>query len=125
MHVSGGPISPFRVSWSHVRGFWAPMTWIDITTKVAASDGLSPISIDDVELVVVRVEDDWWAFEDRCSHAGCAFSQDGEMDDTTVICYCHGSEFDITTGQPTRPPAEEPIRTFPIRMRDGVLEIDV
>lgn len=77
------------------------------------------------DLLVVFGDGRWWAFENRCSHAGCAFSDDGEIDGLIAICDCHGSEFDVRTGRPLRAPATEPIRTFPVRSADGQLEVDV
>lgn len=50
-------------------------------------------------LAAVRTNDGWVALPDTCPHAGCAFSADGELaDDGTLICNCHGSEFDPVTG---------------------------
>lgn len=103
----------------------APNGWVDVTSGTTDADELTPIAISDLDLLIVRVDDQWLAFEDRCSHAGCAFSQDGELDGTTAICYCHGSEFDITTGEVTRPPAINPIRTFRVRVSEEAIEVEV
>ena len=67
----------------------------------------------------------WFAFEDRCSHAGCAFSEDGEIDGFHAICNCHGSEFDFRTGRALAPPAREPIATFPVRIEAGLIEVEL
>lgn len=77
-------------------------------------------TVADVRLLLVRSPDGWWAVEDRCSHARCAFSEDGEIDGGVVICDCHGAEFDLSTGAVLRAPATEPIRTFPVRSADGL-----
>lgn len=68
-----------------------------------------------LSVLVIRVGDGWHAIEDRCSHADCAFSSDGELDGLVAVCDCHGSEFDIVTGEVLAAPAVEPIRTFPVR----------
>lgn len=80
-------------------------------------------TIDGISLVIVRDGDGWLAAEDRCSHAACAFSDDGEIDGTTAICNCHGSEFDLRTGVAQVPPARDPIATFPTRVSSLGLEI--
>jgi 3-phenylpropionate/trans-cinnamate dioxygenase ferredoxin subunit len=41
---------------------------------------------------------------------------DGELVDGQVQCLCHGSVFDLTTGEPTELPATEPIRVYPVRV---------
>ena len=80
-------------------------------------------TINGTSVVIVRDGDDWLAAEDRCSHAGCAFSTDGEIDGTTAICDCHGSEFDLRSGAVQVPPAREPIATFRTRVSDVGLEV--
>jgi nitrite reductase/ring-hydroxylating ferredoxin subunit len=78
-----------------------------------------------IDLVLVAMDGDWLAVEDRCSHAGCAFSEDGELHGAEVICNCHGSEFDVRTGEVRRGPAERSIRTFAVRVAGDRLEVDV
>ncbi|MDN5766281.1 MAG: Rieske (2Fe-2S) protein [Humibacillus sp.] len=42
------------------------------------------------------------AFDTTCPHQGCAVAQ---VASGTIDCPCHGSQFDITTGQPVTGPA--------------------
>src|SRR5438094_3564341 len=65
-----------------------------------------------------------YAFGDTCTHQGCSLAQ-GELDGTTVTCPCHGSEFDVTTGEVIRGPAREPVQSYPIRVEDGLLRVEV
>ena len=44
---------------------------------------------------------------------------------TTVTCPCHGSEFNVTTGDVLRGPAREPVRSYPVRLEDGALRVEV
>jgi nitrite reductase/ring-hydroxylating ferredoxin subunit len=81
--------------------------------------------IDGVPILLASADERWYAIEDRCSHAGCAFSADGELDGTTLICDCHGSEFDIRTGEPLVMPANQPIRSYAVRETDGRLEVEL
>ena len=37
----------------------------------------------------------------------------------------HGSRFDITTGSALTLPAFEPVATFPVRVEDGWVKVDV
>ncbi|CAN5494131.1 hypothetical protein BH20CHL7_BH20CHL7_16160 [soil metagenome] len=59
--------------------------------------------VGDVALLIAAPDDAWIAIEDRCSHAGCAFSEDGGIDGDRVTCDCHGSEFDLRTGRAVVP----------------------
>ena len=66
-----------------------------------------------------------WAIADLCSHAGCAFSTDGEIDGLTAICDCHGSEFDVRSGEVLAPPATEPIWVYRVRVDQDRVEVYV
>jgi nitrite reductase/ring-hydroxylating ferredoxin subunit len=49
----------------------------------------------------------------------------GQLDGTIVICPCHGSEFDVTTGEVRRGPAGEPVQSYPVRIEDGLVRVEV
>ena len=78
-----------------------------------------------VAVALARLKERWYGVEDRCAHAGCAFSEDATLEAGTIVCSCHGSEFDLTTGELRRGPAERPVRAFPVRAREGYLEIEL
>ena len=67
-----------------------------------------------------------FAIEDRCSHDDgplCHGLWDVEL--CTVVCPRHGATFDIRTGDALTLPAYEPVRTFPVRVDDGIVKVDV
>ena len=59
-------------------------------------------------IAVFRVGDDVYAIGDRCSHAEASLAE-GEVFDGAVECPRHGSEFDLTTGEPGSFPATKPV----------------
>jgi Ferredoxin subunits of nitrite reductase and ring-hydroxylating dioxygenases len=67
---------------------------------------------------VVRAEGEVFALRDECSHEEVPLSE-GEIYDHTVECWLHGSCFDLRTGNPTGPPATEPVPTYPVKIEDG------
>ena len=66
------------------------------------------------------------AIEDRCSHDDGPLAE-GEFDaDTcTVECPRHGSLFDLRSGKPRTLPAYEPVETFPVRVEDDTVKLEV
>lgn len=113
-----------------MAGSWldsGSMAWHDVATIAEARDARPWLSlrVAGVELVIAGVDGTWHGVEDRCAHAGCAFSEDGQLAGWHVICNCHGSEFDLRTGAVRRGPAERPIRTFAVREAGDRLEVDV
>ena len=71
--------------------------------------------IDGVQVALVRVGDEVFAVNDVCSHAEVSLSE-GEVSDCTIECWLHGSRFDLRTGDPSGPPAFEPIATYPVQI---------
>ena len=66
------------------------------------------------------------AIEDRCSHDdGPLCEGDWEPELCVVVCPRHGSRFDICSGKALTLPAYVPVDTFPVRVEDGVVVVDV
>ena len=66
------------------------------------------------------------AIEDRCSHDDGPLAEgDWDPEACVVVCPRHGSRFDLETGIPMTLPAFEPVATFPVTVRDGVVFVEV
>lgn len=74
------------------------------------------------DVAVANVGGSFHAFGDTCTHAGCSLAE-GDLDDTTVTCVCHGSEFDVTSGEVLAGPAVEPVPTFAVTVEGDDLRI--
>jgi nitrite reductase/ring-hydroxylating ferredoxin subunit len=71
-------------------------------------------------LAVYHVSSRFAACADRCPHAGGTLSE-GELEGPVVTCPRHGSQFDVTTGQRLRGPADTDIATYPTVADGGQL----
>jgi 3-phenylpropionate/trans-cinnamate dioxygenase ferredoxin subunit len=81
-------------------------------------------SVDDVDVVLVRDGERVHALADLCSHAAVSLSE-GEVSRKGIECWLHGSCFDLATGQPSSPPASEPVDVYAVDIRDGDVFVDV
>ena len=103
-----------------------PGTGRPVLTTADLSDPVGTIAagvLDGRAVTVVRHESGWVAVDESCTHADCPFDADGEVFDGTVLaCNCHGSEFDLRTGEVLLGPAEQPLTVIPLRDRNGTLE---
>ncbi|HLM50487.1 MAG TPA: non-heme iron oxygenase ferredoxin subunit [Solirubrobacteraceae bacterium] len=81
---------------------------------------------EDLEIGVVNCGGTYFAIEDRCSHDNGPLAE-GELDCAakTIECPRHGSRFDLRTGRPDTLPAYVPVDTFPVRVEDGVIKLEV
>jgi 3-phenylpropionate/trans-cinnamate dioxygenase ferredoxin subunit len=75
-------------------------------------------------IAVAQVENRLFAFGDECTHAGCSLAE-GTLDDrsASVECPCHGSVFDVETGEPLEGPAVDPVPVFQVHGEDGWVEV--
>lgn len=81
-----------------------------------------PVTVDGRALCVYRVDDVAYATEDRCSH-GSARLSDGCLEGHEIECPFHQGRFDVRTGEATLLPCTEPVRTYAVEERDGVIWI--
>ena len=73
-------------------------------------------------VAVANVGGEFHAFDDTCTHMGCSLAE-GDLEETTVTCPCHGSQFDVVSGEVLRGPARVPVGSFEVRVEGGNLEI--
>lgn len=78
----------------------------------------------DVELAVARLNGTAYATSNYCTHLDCLLSS-GKLVDDGIGCSCHGSVFDLETGEAVCPPATRPIKTFPVREENGEIYVGV
>ena len=99
--------------------------------EVAAADAFPPGSTKIVRhgtlfVGVYNCGGELYAIEDRCSHDDGPLCE-GDWDDELfrVICPRHGSAFDLATGTPRSLPATEPVATYPVRVVDGSIVLEL
>lgn len=67
---------------------------------------------------------DFYATDGWCTHERAALC-DGLVMDNTIECPRHNGRFDFTTGRATAIPAIAPLATYPVRVVDGEVQINV
>ena len=98
-------------------------------TTVADVDGLrsrelAAFDVRGKPIAIASVGEAFYAFSDTCTHQGCSLA-DGTLDGTTVTCPCHGSEFDVTSGDVVRGPARVPVSIYPIRLEGNAIRVEI
>lgn len=76
---------------------------------------------------VVRLNNRLFAFDDLCTCRAdrpCPLSG-GLLTGAAVMCQCHGSRFDVTTGAVIEGPATEPLNVYAAQEVDGNVQIRV
>jgi 3-phenylpropionate/trans-cinnamate dioxygenase ferredoxin component len=80
----------------------------------------------EIAVGVYNLDGKFCAIEDRCSHDDGPLAEgDYDPEEGVVICPRHGSRFDICSGRPLTLPAVEPVDTFPVRVVDGIVKVEI
>lgn len=68
-------------------------------------------------VAVFRLNDGFYATEDTCTHANASLAAgDIDLEECTVECPYHASQFDIRTGYVLSLPASKPVKTYPVKV---------
>jgi 3-phenylpropionate/trans-cinnamate dioxygenase ferredoxin subunit len=102
-----------------------PLHTLDQSTAIA-DDVVLPYYLSDRKLRVsiARVTGRLYAFDDlcTCTDQPCPLSG-GLLAGTTLMCQCHGSRFDITTGAVINGPATEALHVYEAQEINGEIRI--
>lgn len=99
------------------------MKWIPAGPAEAVAPGdYVQLEVEGVPVAVFNVAGEFCAVEDVCTHDGGGLAG-GAIEGDVVICPRHGARFCLRTGAVLGPPAYEPIRSFPVRVADGIIEV--
>lgn len=86
---------------------------------------LAAFDVNGVRVAVANADGRFFAIDDTCTHEQCSLAADGTLEGTVVTCGCHGAQFDVTTGAVLAPPATEPVKTYPLRIDQDQIVVDV
>ena len=96
-----------------------------IKTNEIRAGGVTAIDVRGTRVAVANVGGTYYAFDDECTHEQCSLAEYGELAGTTLTCTCHGSEFDVRTGNVLAPPATVPVRVYAVRVAGDALQIEL
>lgn len=101
------------------------MSWVKtIATAAVDAEGVAKAQAGGQRLALYAVEGDYFATSDICSH-GQAFLSDGYLDGHLIECPLHQGLFDVRTGAPAGAPCTVPIRSFPVKVEDGFIHVEL
>jgi len=90
------------------------------------NDFVVPYYLSDIKrrIAIARVDKRLYAFDDLCTCAdeACPLSG-GLLTRTTIMCQCHGSRFDITTGAVISGPATQALNVYEVHDSEGSIQL--
>ena len=102
------------------------MRRIDLLGVDEVPDGTMKMAfVDDTDQVIVlHTGGELSAVQGVCSHEYFELDK-GFLTSGTMTCALHLSRFDLSSGEPLDPPAEEPLAVYPVVVEDGRIVIEV
>jgi nitrite reductase/ring-hydroxylating ferredoxin subunit len=76
-------------------------------------------------VAVHRVEGGFYATDDLCTHEDWSLGEDGDLEGYDIVCCLHQAAFDVRTGEVTQFPATTPLKTYPVRVADGAVWVEL
>ncbi len=99
---------------------WTPVTGID---QIPPREGRA-VRIGGKELAVFNLDGRFVTIENSCPHQGGPLC-DGIVAGASVVCPLHGWHFDLNSGLAVRSSAPACVATFPTRVVDSIIQVDV
>ncbi|RII18471.1 Cytochrome b6-f complex iron-sulfur subunit [Streptomyces sp. YIM 130001] len=95
-----------------------PTAPVDLGAADAVEPGAVKLYRDERMVVSRSAEGEYTAFSAQCTHAGCVLDK---IEKSEGNCPCHGSRFDVRTGEVLKGPATVPLNPVEVREKDGKL----
>ncbi len=81
------------------------------------------VDVGGAQVIVARGQDgQYYAVQRLCSHAALPLDG-GRVRGASIVCPHHGARFDLKSGRVLGPPAFAAIAAYPVRERDGQVEV--
>ena len=101
-----------------------------MSTKVGSLRDFAPgtatkVIVNGTNVAVVRIDDDFYAINDTCSHGNVSLSE-GEVHPGTkeLECWKHGSAFSLENGCPNTLPATQPVAVYTVTVKGDEVFIE-
>jgi len=75
-------------------------------------------------VLLVNLEGTFYAIGNKCTHMSCSLSN-GRLKGETVQCPCHGSIFNVKTGNVVGGPAAKPEPKYDVKVENGQVMISI
>jgi len=99
--------------------------WIEVAKADSIEmEDLIRFDYGDKTFCVYRIEDGYFATEGICTHEAVHL-EDGLVMDDEIECPMHQGIFNIKTGEAVSPPACENLKTYPVKIENDLIYIDI
>ena len=80
--------------------------------------------VDGEPICLTKIDGNVYAFTDNCTHISGPLNE-GELEGHVLTCPWHGAQFDVRTGKVLCGPARQDILTYPVKVEDNTIFIQL
>ena len=97
--------------------------WVRAAARSDLAEGeVIGVEVAGNSIALYETEGQLFATDNICTHAYACLS-DGWLDGEVIECPLHAARFDIRSGKVLDPPATEDLKTYPVRIVDGEIQV--
>jgi naphthalene 1,2-dioxygenase system ferredoxin subunit len=94
-------------------------SWLDaLAADELPSDDVVGVAVGGRDIALYTVGEEVFATDNICTH-GHARLCDGFLEGHEIECPLHQGKFDVRNGRPTCDPVTEPLRSYPVKIENG------
>lgn len=103
------------------------MGWVKLVeTSELEDEDVIGVDVGGKKLAVCCTGDEYFVTSDICTHEYARLSEGYlDEDDGTIECPLHQAQFDVRTGRVCCGPAEDDIQTYPVKVEDGQIFVEI
>jgi nitrite reductase/ring-hydroxylating ferredoxin subunit len=122
-YVGGSQVYDIGYGVNHTAFEHGPGEFVPVMAESKLSGG-KPTKVDaqGVPVMLVKQSGQVYALGDTCVHAGCSLSG-GRLEGASIVCPCHGSQFDLKDGSVINGPATMPEPRYEVRVENGMIQV--
>lgn len=101
------------------------MEFIQVASKEDVPLGkMKAVEVKGTSILLANLEGEYYAIGNKCTHRGCKLSK-GTFNGEIIKCPCHGSRFNIKTGEAVGGPAAKPEQKYQVKTEQDQIQIKV
>lgn len=120
-----GGVEVFDIGYgvNHTAFQHAPDDYVPVVSAAALKPNApTRVEAGGTSVLLVSLDNQVYALLDTCMHAGCSLAG-GKVEGTSIICPCHGSQYDLRDGRVINGPATMNQPRLDVRTQDGTIEV--
>ena len=87
------------------------------------------VEVDGFPVAIANIGGDFYAFQNLCPHQGTTLGGRPLSEECKITCPQHSSQYDVRTGKCLAPSEsdgfDQDLMTFPVRVVDDVVQVDI